>query len=264
MKRRRKRIKKVKISKLTRISFLPSVFTTFNLFLGYMALLHILNQKYLTAAYLITLSVVMDGFDGTIARITKTESNFGMHLDSLVDGVTFGLVTAVFIFTWGFQSIHPPLGKIIGFIFLSAGIIRLARFNVYKEVKAFPANVFVGIPIPLGSLSVISIFLVIKSPPRETSHMLLFAAFVILVAFLMISNIKYRTVKKINPKYSLLVLFVLAVMIASAIMYPSITIPICSFSYMVSPVFIFIGGKLKKRKTLVSAEPVADTDSPIE
>jgi CDP-diacylglycerol--serine O-phosphatidyltransferase len=253
--RRRKKRKKVKISRLTRISFLPSVFTIFNLFLGYMALIQILNRNYLNAAYLITLSVVMDGFDGTIARLTKTESNFGMHLDSLVDGVTFGLVTSIFIFKWGFQTVHPPLGKIIGFIFLSAGIIRLARFNVYKEVKAFPANIFIGIPIPLASLSIISVFLIVKTSPAEVLHMVLFAAFVILVAFLMISNVKYRTMKRINPKYSLVVLFVLAVLIASAIMYPAVTIPFCSFLYLVSPIFVGFFNKLKKSKVKASVAP---------
>ena len=108
---KRKRIRKrSSISALTRISFLPSVFTMLNLFLGYQALIYIIGakQNFKIAIYYITASVIMDGFDGTIARLTKTESNFGVQLDSLVDAVTFGLVTSMLAFEWGFQSGYHP------------------------------------------------------------------------------------------------------------------------------------------------------------
>jgi CDP-diacylglycerol--serine O-phosphatidyltransferase len=227
---------------------LPSVFTTFNLFLGYTALLHILKENYITAIYLVTLSMVMDGFDGTIARLTKTESNFGMQLDSLVDAVSFGLVTSIFIYKWGFPLFYPQLGKVAGFIFLSAGVIRLARFNVYKEVKAYPSNIFIGLPIPLAALSVLSVGLLFKGQPMREWESLLFAAFCIIVGVLMISNVKYRTLKRIDPRYSLLVLFILACLVAFTIMFPTRTIPMITGLYLVSPIIFFIIGKFKKPK----------------
>jgi CDP-diacylglycerol--serine O-phosphatidyltransferase len=257
-KERRKRFKSVSISKLTRFSFLPSVFTIFNLFLGYMAVLQIIKNNFITACYLITLSVIMDGFDGTIARITKTESNFGMQLDSLVDAITFGFVPAVFIYIWGFQSVHPHNGKILGFIFLSAGIIRLARFNVLKEADAFPANIFIGLPIPVGAISILSVVLVLKDPIQEQSHLILFSLYIILIAFLMISNIKYRTLKKINSKHNLLVLFIVAILVALAIMYPSYTIPIFTFIYIISPILFYISKKLKKNRAKSKVKKSSD------
>ena len=105
------------ISKLTNISFLPSVFTTVNLFMGYLAVVQIFKTNYITASYLVIFGVVMDGFDGTIARLTKTESSFGMQFDSLVDAVTFGLVSGIMIYQWGFQTLNFQFGQIIGFIF---------------------------------------------------------------------------------------------------------------------------------------------------
>ncbi len=195
-KKRKKR--KINIAKLTRISFLPSVFTMFNLFLGYMALLQVFEKNFLNAAYLIIFSVVVDGFDGTIARLTNTESNFGMQLDSLADAVSFGLVTSFFIYIWGFQTLLPENGKIISFVFLSAGIIRLARFNVYKEVKAFPSNIFIGLPIPLASLCIVSVFFTVRTQLNSLVHMYWFSAFVVVISVLMISNVKYRTIKKIK------------------------------------------------------------------
>ena len=247
-KSQRKRVRRVKLSRLTRISFLPSVFTTFNLFLGYTALLNILKENYITAIYLVTLSVVMDGFDGTIARLTKTESNFGMQLDSLVDAVSFGLVTSIFIYKWGFHLFHPQLGKVAGFIFLSAGVIRLARFNVYKEVKAYPPNIFIGLPIPLAAMSVLSIGLLFPAQPLKEWETLLFAAYCIIIGVLMISNVKYRTMKRIDPRYSLLVLFILACVVALTILYATTTIPFITGLYLVSPIIFLIIGKVRKSK----------------
>jgi CDP-diacylglycerol--serine O-phosphatidyltransferase len=210
--------------------------------------MQIIRRNFITAAYLIILGVVMDGFDGTIARLTKTESLFGMHLDSLVDAITFGLVPAVLIYIWGFQAINVQFGKIISFIFLSAGVIRLARFNVYKEADAFPPNIFIGLPIPIAAMSIISVVLYFEVPPTEKIYTTLFTVFIFIIAFLMISNIKYRTLKKIKAKYSLLVLFVLATIIAFSILYPSHTIPLLSFLYLISPIFFWFFNKLKRKK----------------
>jgi len=254
---KKKRFKKVSVSKLTKFSFLPSVFTIFNLFLGYIALMQIIKHNFITACYLIILSVVMDGFDGTIARITRTESNFGMQLDSLVDAVTFGFVTSVLIFVWGFQTIQPQNGKILGFIFLSAGIIRLARFNVLKEADAFPSNTFIGLPIPVGAIAMLSVVLILKDPIQEQSYLILFSLYIILISFLMISNIKYRTMKKINTKHNLLILFIVAILVALAIMYPSYIIPIFTFVYIISPIFFYILKKLKKTRVKIKVDKLS-------
>jgi CDP-diacylglycerol--serine O-phosphatidyltransferase len=214
------------------------VFTTFNLLLGYLALLQIMQRNYAQAVYFVIIAVVMDGFDGTIARLTNTESRFGMQLDTLVDGVTFGLVTSVMIYVWGFQDTYPQIGRVIGFLFLSAGIMRLARFNMLRESKSAESHMFVGIPIPLGASCVLSVVLIFERPPVHPLHVLLFAAYVMLVAFLMISNIRYRTMKRIQPRHSLIFLFILAGMIAFGSVYPRQTIPVLTVVYMFSPVLV--------------------------
>jgi CDP-diacylglycerol--serine O-phosphatidyltransferase len=229
--------------------------------LGYLALMQIFKGNFIVAVYLITGSVIMDGFDGTVARLTKTESNFGVQLDSLVDAVSFGLVPAVMIYIWGFKLGHPQIGKVIGFIYLSAGVIRLARFNVLKEANAFPANVFVGLPIPLGALSICSVVLIFKDQLTLDIDIILFSVFVILVAFLMISNVKYRTLKKIKSKNNLLILMCLAILVAFSINFPRYTIPLITLVYMTSPVFFFVYFKVKKSKTAhaPTVEEIVDT-----
>lgn len=251
---KRKRIRRVSISKLTNISFLPSIFTTFNLFLGYLAVVQILKANYITASYMVMFGVVMDAMDGTIARLTKTESGFGMQLDSLVDAVTFGLVPGIMIYQWGFQGLGLQFGQIVGFIFLSAGVIRLARFNVYQEANAFPSNIFIGLPIPLAALSVLSVVLIVETPLQQNNHALWFAAYVLVIAFLMVSNIKYRTLKRLKPRYNILALFFLAAIMALSIKYPSYTIPTLTMIYVISPLFFLISGRFKKKRKKATIE----------
>jgi CDP-diacylglycerol--serine O-phosphatidyltransferase len=238
---RRKRIRPSKVASLTRISFLPSVFTMLNLFLGYQALIQVIGaqQNLKRAIYYITASVIMDGFDGTIARLTKTESNFGVQLDSLVDAVSFGLVPSMLAFKWGFQSGYAQAGSIVCFVFLSAGLIRLARFNVFKEAQIVPANIFVGLPIPTAALAVSSVVLLFTDQhPVTPWGVALFSLFVLLVSLLMISNIRYKTVKKFVLKNSLRTLFLLALVVGCLIIFPDTTIPILTFAYVLSPLYL--------------------------
>lgn len=217
------------------------------------------NAKWENAVYLIGLCVILDGFDGTIARLTKTESNFGVQLDSLVDGVAFGLVPAVMIYIWGytwdgFNGEYIQVGKVIGFIFLSAGIIRLARFNVLKEAETRIANVFIGLPIPLAALSIASVVLIRQEKLVEKYDVILFSIYVVLVAILMISNLKYRTMKRLNSKNNILILLLLAIGIALLINFPNYTIPSITFVYLLSPLFFFIVEKFKKGKSTTSGK----------
>lgn len=231
------------------------------MFLGFLALIQIFKGRYENAVYFITGSVILDGFDGTIARLTKTESNFGVQLDSLVDAVTFGLVSAVMIYVWGFQGEYTQTGKVIGFIFLSAGIIRLARFNVLKEAETYVANVFVGLPIPLAALCIASVVLIRKEPLVEKYDVILFSAYVILVAVLMISNVKYRTIKRFSSKNNLLILLFLAIGIALLINFPTYTIPSMSFLYLISPLPFYFIDKIRQKKSPDAGIPgAADAD----
>src|SRR6476661_2783031 len=128
---------------------LPSLFTAANIGAGYYALSQTMlgtRQSFWHfdhAAIAIGFAVVADGLDGRIARMTNTTSDFGREFDSLADVITFGVAPAILAFVWGFRwlwladlgaSAFPArvvqLGLIASFIFLVAGAIRLARFNI--------------------------------------------------------------------------------------------------------------------------------------
>jgi CDP-diacylglycerol---serine O-phosphatidyltransferase len=152
---------------------LPSLFTTANIAAGFYAILQTVHgstgeafhMDY--AALAIGFAVVFDGLDGRIARMTRTDSEFGRELDSLADVITFGVAPALLAWMWGFHllptAIQPEmrvkimqLGSIACFAFLMAGASRLARFNITSNPQ--PSNpgrpgkkYFVGMPIPAGA-----------------------------------------------------------------------------------------------------------------
>src|SRR5215469_10725044 len=134
---------------------LPSLFTTANIAAGFFAILqsvHAANGEawHLDfAAKAIGFAVLFDGLDGRIARMTRTDSDFGKELDSLADVITFGVAPALLAWMWGFHllpaTISPDLrikivqfGSVVCFGFLMAGASRLARFNITMNPQ--PSN----------------------------------------------------------------------------------------------------------------------------
>jgi len=259
---KKKRIRRVSISRLTRYSFLPSLFSLLSLFAGFLAVFQIFKGDFKRAIFLIMASAILDGLDGTVARLTKTESNFGVQLDSLVDAMAFGVSTSFLIYKWGFTPEFHQFGKVIAFIFLSAGIIRLARFNVIKEADIVPSDIFIGLPIPIGSISIASVVLFIGEPITSPQWIMVFSFFVIMISFLMISNVKYKTFKKVNSKVGLKLLFLFAITIGLLIMFPEKILPLIAIIYCISPLVLLIikAFKKKMRKTRVKSSHSTDMD----
>lgn len=259
---KKKRIRRVSISRLTRFSFLPSLFSLLSLFAGFLAVFQIFKGDFSRAIFLIMASAVLDGLDGTVARLTKTESNFGVQLDSLVDAIAFGVSTSFLIYKWGFTPEFHQLGIVIAFVFLSAGIIRLARFNVIKEADVVPSDIFIGLPIPLGAISIASVVLYLGKPLTSPIHVVLFSFFVILISYLMISNVKYKTLKKVNSKMGLKLLFLFAITIALLIMFPEKIMPLIAILYITSPIFWALSKMIKKRgrKNRIKSSKAPETE----
>jgi CDP-diacylglycerol--serine O-phosphatidyltransferase len=112
---------------------LPSLLTLGNLFCGYACVIFALRHAFEQAAMFIGFAIVLDMLDGRVARMTGTSSAFGVEFDSLADVISFGMAPAILSFAWGLQ----PLGRLgwaVGFLFVSAAAIRLARFNIQTNV----------------------------------------------------------------------------------------------------------------------------------
>ena len=125
------------------IYLLPNLFTTAALFAGFYSIVAAMNAKFEAAAVAIFVAMVLDGMDGRIARLTNTQSDFGVQYDSLSDMVSFGLAPALVIYQWSL-SYAGKLGWLAAFIYAATTALRLARFNT--QAASADKQYFQGLP----------------------------------------------------------------------------------------------------------------------
>ncbi len=180
---------------------LPSAFTLGNLFLGFWAMISASRGQFDLAAWLIVVAAAVDMLDGRIARFTSTGSEFGEQIDSLVDAISFGVAPAViayFLFlsegawTWA-----------IAYIYIAAGVIRLARFNVEQAGQA-KAN-FHGLPSPTAGMTIATFYPFSQTDffQANLSHLpwsQLTVALLLALAALMMSHVLYPVVPRFDPR----------------------------------------------------------------
>ena len=195
---------------------LPNLFTLSSIFCGFFALTLCSGDAQIEQLYQASLAIIFgfffDTFDGRVARLTKTQSNLGMQLDSLADVVTFGAAPAMLVYKWGLTSFGLG-GVFIAFVFLAAGALRLARFNVLtaREDKAKPGKYMVGLPIPAAAAVLVSLVVVhFKVGGQEVYSQGAIALLVIILSYLMISRVHFRSFKDLRvTRRTLAVLFLM-------------------------------------------------------
>jgi CDP-diacylglycerol--serine O-phosphatidyltransferase len=198
---------------------LPNLFTVGNIFCGFFAVTLCLGDpgpvELRRAAIAIFFGSFFDMFDGRVARLTKTQSEFGVQLDSLADLATFGVAPAVLLHRWCLGEMGF-WGLIIAFLYVAGGALRLARFNVIASREAGTSKHFLGLPIPLAAGTVVS--LVLASYPAADPRFggtAGTAAITLGLAVLMVSNVHYRAFKDLKPsKKSISIVFVLILLFA--------------------------------------------------
>ena len=170
-------------------SILPSVFTVANLFCGFWALRYVIEGNYVPAAWLIVLGACLDTMDGRIARLVGQDSRFGVEIDSLVDVCTFGVVPAVMAYRCLFDT---GWGSTVTFLFLLAGALRLARYNILSQ-DGEKDEFFTGLPIPMAAIA-LSQYVVFTEWWSSEHAAPLAVALVLLLSFLMVSKMEYDPV----------------------------------------------------------------------
>lgn len=182
---------------------LPNAFTLASVFCGLYAILHGASANGNEALYRSAVAVFFAGFfdlfDGRVARMTKTQSEFGVQLDSLADMVSFGVAPAIIMYKWALWPLGS-IGMLGAFCFTSCGAIRLARFNVLAARETTSKNYFVGLPIPLAASMLIAVvmahFKLFGDLPVQRHFPVL--AMVILLSILMVSTIPYWSFKEFH------------------------------------------------------------------
>ncbi len=178
------------------IYLIPNLCTLANLFCGFYAIIATLNGKYVQAGEVILLSMVFDALDGKLARLTNTMSSFGVEFDSLADLVSFGVAPSILMYKWALYS-YGRIGWLATFLYLACGAMRLARFNVMTDSEE--KRYFTGLPIPAAA-ALLASFVILHSflfgPAGSKPPIIAGIAYVL--AFLMVSNIKYRSFKDLD------------------------------------------------------------------
>lgn len=193
------------------IYLLPNLFTIAGLFAGFYAIVAAMEGFFSTAAAAIFVAMVMDFFDGRVARMTNTQSAFGAELDSLSDMVSFGVAPALVVYSWALEALGK-LGWLAAFTFAAAGALRLARFNT--QVNA-DKRYFQGFPIPAGAgVLAALVWLCVDSEISPNTVSLATAILAICTAVLMVSNLRYHSFKEIDLKGRVPFVAILCVVLA--------------------------------------------------
>ncbi|HKK16110.1 MAG TPA: CDP-diacylglycerol--serine O-phosphatidyltransferase [Gammaproteobacteria bacterium] len=224
------------------IYLLPNLFTTAALFAGFYAIVAAMNNNYEPAAIAIFVAMILDGMDGRIARLTHTQSDFGVQYDSLSDMVSFGLAPALVVYQWSLSSMGK-LGWLGAFIYAAATALRLARFNT--QVTSADKRFFQGLPSPSAAALIAGLIWWAESLGLDADINWAILAFpvTVIAGILMVSNIRYHSFKQFDlhgrvPFIAGLVVVLVFVLIASE---PPLVLFVLSLIFAVSgPVYTLI------------------------
>lgn len=213
------------------IYILPSIFTVGNIFAGFLALIAILGAEFEKAAIAIGVAIILDCLDGRVARLAKVTSDFGVQLDSLADVISFGIAPAVLIYSWGLDD-FGRFARFSAFVFLICGVMRLARFNV----QVGDLKHFAGLPIPAAAGFVAATVYFCPEPPETVFFKPALVGVTYLISLLMISTVRYPSVKQLDlgKGKSHLVILTLAILLAGIFFYTRYAFLVLAYSYFFS------------------------------
>ena len=196
------------------IYWLPNLFTIAALFAGFYAIVQAMGGRFEQAAIAIFVAMVLDGLDGRIARLTRTQSAFGAELDSLSDMVSFGVAPALVVYVWALKDfagmktvamlgpwLSSKLGWIAAFIYCACTALRLARFNTTLDVA--DKRFFQGLPSPAAACLVAGLVWALNEYQINGADVKWLAwGLTVFAGLTMVSNFKFYSGKDINLRKS--------------------------------------------------------------
>lgn len=179
------------------IYLLPNLITTGALFSGFYAIIAAMSGSLAKAAIAVVIAGFLDALDGRIARMTHTQTEFGVQYDSLSDLVAFGVAPAVLMFSWVLSGLGN-IGWMVAFLYMACAALRLARFNTRPD-----SEVFTGLASPAAAgttATLVWLWADHFGPPVSLQLSIVAAAFTTITALLMVSNVRYYSPKYLNLK----------------------------------------------------------------
>jgi CDP-diacylglycerol--serine O-phosphatidyltransferase len=252
------------------VYLLPNLLTSAGLFAAFYSIISGINGKYEAAAIAIIVAGLLDGLDGRVARLTRTQSDFGEQYDSLADLISFGLAPALLAFTWSLSSLREisalagKLGWLAAFLFVACAALRLARFNTQAGIA--DKRYFQGLasPAAAGTLVFTIWFFVDNDVAGATVRWLIFFEIVAL-AILMFSNVRYFSFKTGPsgdrvPAYWIFLAVLIIVLLA---LDPPVMGTIFGVAYVLSGLVVTIAGRRNWRLRRERRQPKAKKTEPV-
>ena len=202
--------------KLKLIYILPNLFTAASIFLGVLSMLASIRADFNQAIIYIIASLIFDGLDGRVARLTNTTSKFGVEFDSLADIVAFGVAPAM-LFYFSIGNTFGRIGVLVTALFVIFGAVRLARFNVMSPTSE--PNVFIGMPIPTAAVILALWIGLYEKYEIFKDFKLCLVVFAAVLSVLMVSNVRFPSFKKFNLERANFIKFLIALVLMLSLIF---------------------------------------------
>ncbi|HAW45601.1 MAG TPA: CDP-diacylglycerol--serine O-phosphatidyltransferase [Sutterella sp.] len=232
------------------IFLLPNAFTMGSLICAFYGIVIAIEGEFAIAALSIFLSMILDGMDGRVARLTHTQSSFGEQFDSIADMTAFGVAPSVIAYEFALTDLGG-FGFAAAFIFCAGAGIRLARFNT--NIGVIDKGFFQGLASPAGAALVMGYVWLAESNrlPEwvEVYNAYITAGLCIYAGVTMISNAPFFSGKNMGFVRTLPFWFVLVLALAFICFSsnPSLSTFVVFCIYAVSgyfyEIYLFVTGK---------------------
>jgi CDP-diacylglycerol---serine O-phosphatidyltransferase len=230
------------------IYLLPSLLTIVAMFSGFFSLIESAKGNYLLASVAILFACLFDFLDGRVARMTSTQTDFGAQLDSLSDLISFGLAPALLLYYWSFSSLGR-LGWTVAFAYCVCAALRLARFNSASQNAN--KTYFIGLASPIPAVLIASgVWFCLKYSIPADHYPYMQLSLSILLSFLMIANVKFKSFKDFNAakKVPFTIVIVALVVFLLVALSPALTIFLLLSIYILLSLVLAFVRFLSERK----------------
>jgi len=246
------------------VYILPNLFTLGALFGGFYAVVMSMNGRFEQAATGVFWAMILDSLDGRIARLTKTQSVFGEHMDSLSDMVSFGAAPALIGYEWSLRGLGK-WGWVAAFVYCSCAALRLARFNT--NVGVVDKRFFQGLPSPAAAALVMGFIWLMDNQGYsgiEEGPWLSWTTFAITLyaGLTMVTNAPFYSFKDLSLKRSVpfVVIVLIAIGIAVIALHPPFVLAAMVLAYGVSGYVVYAWKKFKGKPVSVIATSTEEPD----
>lgn len=227
-------------SELALVQLLPNLITISAMCAGLTGIRFAINGQFQAAVAMILVAAVLDGLDGRVARLLRSESEIGAELDSLVDFVNFGVAPGLVIYMWGLHELQSG-GWVATLIYSTCCLLRLARFNIGNRSnldkssgeKPAAAN-FTGVPSPAGAiLAMLPAYVAFMSPDLPELPPGLLGIYLVLIGGLMISRFPTPSFKSVKfyAEHARYVILGFVALVAALLSFPWETMVVISLGY---------------------------------